>query len=522
MRGPDTVSTLNAANAASRVPGLSAVSNLGRSAARGALAMVFGQIGRLTVQLAGVLVLARVLSPRDYGAFAMVTAVVSLGELLQDFGLSSAAIQAPTVTRDQQTNLFWINTGIGLSLGVLVFACAPALAAFYNEPILTPITRALAPTFLINGLASQFRAHLTRNFQMTALSVAVVCAQTAGISAGLIGALNGLGPWALVAQQLTFTFVNLVVMIKATQFWPGLPRRNADIGAFLRFGGNLMATNLVGHISRSVNTVLIGNRFGAELAGLYDRAFMLLMLPLNQINVPANTVALPTLSKLQHDSPRFERFLLHGQTVLLHALLGAFAYAAAAGDVLIEIVMGEQWLPAAPLFRILTVAGAFQAASYATYWAFTAKGLTHQTLKFSLVTRSGLVLLLLAGLRWGVTGVTIAYSVGLACMWPIGLIWLARCSDAPALAMAKNGVRCLIAYSACAAAAYAAVCLAPSAAPFTKAVVSLTGMLSGMLVLFLAWPAYRADLYNIANTRTLLKREQRRSSPTPIDHKGTP
>lgn len=482
-------------------------SSLGRRAARGAMAMVFGQVGRLTVQLAGVLVLARVLSPEHYGVFAMVTAVVSLGELLQDFGLSSAAIQAPTVTQAQQTNLFWINAGIGVSLGCMVFAAAPTIAAFYHEPALVSITRALAPSFVINGCASQFRAHLTRHFRMTALSVAIVCAQAAGIAAGLVGALRGLGTWALVAQQLTFNFVNLALMVKASDFWPGLPRRNADIGGFLRFGGNLMATNLIGQISRSVNTVLIGNRFGAELAGLYDRAFMLLMLPLNQINVPANTVALPTLSKLQADAPRFERFLLHGQTVLLHALLAAFAYAAAAGDVLIKVVLGEQWLPAAPLFRILTIAGAFQAAGYATYWAFTAKGLTHQTLRFSVVTRSGLVLLLLLGLRWGVHGVTIAYALGLAAIWPVGLIWLARCSDAPALAMAKNGLRCLLAYCVCAAGAFAAVSCVPDAPPYLKIVVSLTGMLSTGCCLYALWPAYRKDLHDILNTRALLKRE---------------
>ena len=509
LRGPETISATN-------VPSLSAVQSLGRRAARGALTMVFGQIGRLTIQLAGVLVLARVLSPEHYGAFAMVTVIVSVGELLQDFGLSSDAIQAPTVTPAQQTNLFWINTGIGLSLAVLAYAGAPLIATFYHEPLLIPITRALTPTFVMNGLGSQFRAHLTRNFQMSALSLAVVSAQAAGITAGLVCALHGLGTWALVVQQLTFTFVNLVIMVKAARFWPGLPRTNTDIGAFLRFGGNLMATNLIGHISRSVNTVLIGNRFGAELAGLYDRAFMLLMLPLNQINVPANTVALPTLSKLQHEPARFDRFLLHGQTVLLHALLGAFAYAAAVGDVLIGLVMGEQWLPAAPMFRILTIAGAFQAAGYATYWAFTAKGLTHQTLRFSLVTRTGLVLMLVAGLRWGAMGVTIAYSLGILCMWPIGLYWLGRCSDAPVLAMAKNGARCLLAYSLCAAGAYAALCLVENAAPFAKVAASLLGMLSAMFVLFLAWPAYRADLYNIVNTRALLRRV------TPTDRKGTP
>lgn len=468
--------------------------------------MIFGQLGRIAVQFGGVLILARVLSPEDYGAFAMVTAVVGLGELLQDFGLSSAAIQAPQITRAQASNLFWINTSIGFALSLTVFLSAPAVAAFYHRPELIAITRALAPTFLINGMVSQLRAQLTRNFRMGALSIAVVSAQTAGICAGLIAALRGLGTWALVVQQLSFNTVNLAVIACAARFWPDLPARHVGTRSFLQFGGNLMATQLIAQLSRNLNTVLIGNRFGSELAGLYDRAFMLLMLPLNQINVPANTVALPTLSKLQDDRARFDRFLLHGQIVLLHVLLAVFAYAAAVGDVLIAVVMGDKWLPAAPLFRILTVAGAFQAASYANAWAFTAKGLTHQLLRYSMLTRAGLVLLLLGALRWGVTGVTAAYSAGLGLMWPLGLLWLRRTSNAPVAAMLKNALRCLLAYVLCAAAAYWAAHAAMELGRWAQIGASALGMLGCMSVLFGVWPAYRLDLRAIVETRSLLRR----------------
>jgi PST family polysaccharide transporter len=468
--------------------------------------MIVGQVGRLAIQLGGVLVLARLLKPEDYGAFAMVTAFVSFGELLQDFGLSSAAIQAKEVSHAQQSNLFWINTGIGMTLSVAAFLSAPAIAAFYHQPGLGPITQALAPTFLMNSVACQFRAHLTRSFHMAALSIVVVCAQAAGIAAGVTIALRGLGTWALVAQQLTFNFVQLALLVRAAEFWPALPSQYAETRSFLRFGGNLMGTQLINHFSRNLNTMLIGNRFGAELAGLYDRAFMLLMLPLNQINVPANTVALPTLSKLQHDSVRFSRFLLHGQTVLLHILLAVFAYAAAVGDALIAVVMGPQWLPAAPLFRILTVAGAFHAAGYATYWAFTAKGLTREIFRFSLITRVGLVTMMCAGLMWGVLGVTLAYSFGSALIWPIGLVWLRRTSDAPAVAMGRAGLRCLIAYSACAAVAYGAASMVNESSLYAQIVASALGMLTAIAALFCTWPSYRRDVHAILNTRTLLKK----------------
>jgi polysaccharide transporter, PST family len=482
-----------------------AMPNLGHRAARGALVMIIGQIGRLAIQLGGVLIMARVLAPQDYGAYAMVTALVSFGELLQDFGLSSAAIQAREVSHAQQSNLFWINASIGLTLTAAVFFGAPLIGMFYHQPALVPITQALAPTFAINGAACQFRAHLTRNFQMAALSIAVVAAQAAGLTAGLTAALHGLGTWSLVLQQLTFNVIQLGLLVRAAQFWPTLPSRNVGTRSFLRFGSSLMATQLLGQLSRNLNTMLIGNRFGAELAGLYDRAFMLLMLPLNQIQVPANTVALPTLSKLQSDSLRFERYLLHGQTLLLHTLLAVFAYAAAVGDVLISVVMGPQWQAAAPLFRILTVAGAFHAAGYATSWAFTAKGLSAEIFRFSLVTRIALVVLMCGGIAWGVRGATVAYALGTAVIWPIGLIWLKRTSDAPAWAMAQSGARCLVAYSICGLVAWRAACAVAKYSPYAQLAAAVLGMLCAGALLALVWPRYRSDLHAITKTRALLR-----------------
>lgn len=467
--------------------------------------MILGQIGRVAIQLGGLLIMARVLAPEHYGAFAMVNVVVSFGELLQDFGLSSAAIQAREVTHAQQSNLFWINSGIGLTLSIVVFAGAPLVGDFYQQPALVPITYALTPTFLMNGVACQFRAHLTRSFRMAALSSVVVIAQALGLAAGLAAALRGAGAWALVTQQLTFNLVQLTLLVRASQFRPSLPSRDAEIRGFLRFGGNLMATQLINHVSRNFNTMLIGNRFGPGLAGLYDRAFILLMLPLNQIQAPANTVALPTLSKLQHDAPRFERFLLHGQTLLLHLLMAVFAYAAAVGDLLIGVVMGEQWLPAAPLFRILTVAGAFHAAGYATYWAFTAKGLTGQIFRLTLVTRVMLIALMCAGIAWGAQGVTIAYSLGSGLSWPLGLLWLHRVSDAPALAMAKNGVRCLVAYAGCACVAFTAARLTGAFSPYAQIAASALAMSCAIAAMYWLWPRYRDDVHAIINTRKLLR-----------------
>src|SRR5829696_6310068 len=144
------------------VAAMTAPAHLGRRAARGALVTLAGQAARIVVQLASVVILARLLDPGDYGVLAMVLAVVGVGEIFRDFGLSSAAVQAKDLTVAQRDNLFWINTAIGVVLAVLVFASAVPLAVLYDEPVLRDVTRVLAVTFVLNGLATQFRADLVR------------------------------------------------------------------------------------------------------------------------------------------------------------------------------------------------------------------------------------------------------------------------------------------------------------------------------------------------------------------------
>ena len=123
---------------------MSAPAHLGRRAARGALVTLTGQAARILIQLTSVVVLARLLDPRDYGVLAMVLAVVGVGEIFRDFGLSSAAVQAKDLTLHQRDNLFWINTAIGVVLAVLVFAAAGPLAGLDEEAVLRDVDRVRA------------------------------------------------------------------------------------------------------------------------------------------------------------------------------------------------------------------------------------------------------------------------------------------------------------------------------------------------------------------------------------------
>ncbi|QEO14166.1 lipopolysaccharide biosynthesis protein [Agromyces intestinalis] len=475
--------------------------SLGASASRGAAVTLGAQLVRVLVQLAGIVVLARLLTPADYGVLAMVLAIIGVGEVFRDFGLSAAAVQAREVTHAQRTNLFWINTGIGALLAVAVCAASGPIAAFYGDPRLQPVAIALSATFLLNGLATQFRADLNRRMRFMRLSSAEIAGQIAGLVVGVWLALGGAGYGALVAQQLVVAAATLVALVAVTGWWPGLPSRGVPMRGFLRFGGNLVASQLVAYASRNVDSVVIGATVGASALGLYNRAFQLMLMPLNQVNAPSTRVALPVLSRLQDSPARYAEFIGLGQAFMLNLVGAILAFGCAQAGPLIDLALGAQWEPAVPIFRILAVAGFFQAAGYATYWVFLSKGLTGAHLAYTLATRPVMIGLIVLGSFWGVLGVAAVFAIATAVLWPIALWWAGRVSDAPVGMLWRNGVRAFAVHATAGAASFAATAWLPDAAWALRLAVGALAFAGALGVAALALRPFRDDVRRMVAIR---------------------
>ena len=432
------------------------VHGMGRRAARGAAITIGGQATRIVLQVGGVVVLARLLSPTDYGLIAMVTAITGIGELFRDFGLSSAAIQAKTLSVAQRSNLFWLNSAIGLLLCVLTASLAVPISHLYGQPDLVPVVHALALTFLFNGMATQFRADLTRRMAFTRLAVIDVASSAVALVAAIAMALAGAGYWALVGQQLTTALVLLIGVLIVAPWRPGLPRRGVPMRGLLSFGWNLLATQLVGYASNNVDSLTIGIRFGAVQLGLYNRAYQLLMSTLSQLRAPTTTVALPILSRLRDDPVRFAEFVRRGQLALAYGLVAGLAFVAAAAEPLTAILLGDQWLSATPLIRLLAIAGMFQTLAYVGYWVYLARGLTGVLLRYTIVSAIIKIICVVGGSHWGTVGVAAGFALAPALSWPLSLWWLSRHSPVQLWTLIGGALRTLAAFGISGVAAYLA------------------------------------------------------------------
>lgn len=478
---------------------------LGRSAARGGAVIMIGQVLKILAQLINLIVLARLLEPSDFGLVAMVLSVYGLGEVLRDFGLSTASIQAKNISKGQVSNLFWINLLIGSVIALIAYSSAGFLAKFFEREELVNIGHVMCLMFIFNGLAAQYKAQLNRKLMFFEMTVSDVLGAFMGIFAGILVAYKGYGYWAIVAQQLTQFFVQMVLYVYFGRWIPSLPSRKENMHSFYGFGWNLMIAQLLNYLTRSMPSIIIGNKLGAASLGYYDRAFQILMLPLNQLNAPSSSVAVPILSRLNNeDKKKYNEFVIFGQNVMVHIVLAFLAMASTQTEALVSVVLGEKWLDLVPIFRCLCGAGAFLALSYASYWVFVSKGITDSLLKLTLVSRPILILITIIGLAWGVEGVALFYSIGLMFNWVLGVFWL-RNTGVPIRIMILRPLGVVICYFSASAVSYFMMSFFTFSG-YASIIVGWLLMLIVLCFMYLVIPFFRNSINSLMSIRQYLRK----------------
>lgn len=481
------------ASAAGAPGGTQPPGTLSARAARGTAVTLAAQAVRALLQFGSVVVLARLLTPRDFGLVAMVTAVIGIADLVRDFGLSSAAIQSAELTDAERTNLFWANLALGAGCTAVALASTPLVVACYRQPRLAPIVLTLAWVFLVTGANTQFRTDLARRMRFLALSGSDIAAQAGGIAVAVTLAMLGAGLWAIVVQQLCVAVLGLAINVWSVHRLPGLPHRHVSLRRFFRFGGGLLGTQLIAYLTKNVDNIALGSAWGAAPLGLYGRAYQLLMMPLNQINAPLTNVALPVLARVQHDEEVFARYLARAQLVGCYVTATAFCVAAGLAEPVVLVLFGPRWAGVAPVFAVLALGGVFRAVAQIAYWIFLARGRTSDQLRQDLVLRPVMILLILAGLPWGPVGVAAGHSVAFLGYWIATMAYVGQVADVDTKPLLRNAGRAVVGFGApCGLAAHVATLGSlPAAVELGLGLAAAAGW-AGLAAAFV--PAIRTDL----------------------------
>lgn len=462
--------------------------SLRTTASRGSAITLVGQVVRMLIMLASVIVLSRLLDQTDFGLIAMVVAIAGVAEIFRDFGLSMAALQAKTLTQRQKSNLFWINVLVGTALGAIIFALAWPIAAFYGQPELVTIVQAVAVVYPLGGLTAQFRVAINRSLRFGVLAIVDTVPAFLALAGAVVLAATGFGVTALVVQQVATALLTLIASVALGRWWPSLPHRGEQMRPLLTFGVSFAATQLLSYATRNADSIMIGRVWGPTVLGFYDRAFQLAVAPINQLNVPMSRVAIPVLARVVDDRARFASALREAQLFAAYITSTGLLVLGAVGVPLVTVLLGPSWTFTGVILGVLTIGTMFRAIQQISYWMFMSQGLAGSQLKLHLIGQPVIIALMLAGLPWGAVGVAAGNALGYGLFWLASLLWAGRVSQLDVRPLIWDGARTVLTVGLPAGLAALAVVLF---VPFVPIALLLTAIAAAIAWLAVIWACSR-------------------------------
>jgi O-antigen/teichoic acid export membrane protein len=378
---------------------------------RGGSFMFAGQLLRTGVTIGSNIVVARLLSPNDYGLFGM-AAVVS-GFLLQfaSFRVHLAVIQCKDVSDAQLSTLFWAQLIWSSFLAVACWASGPLITLWFHEPTAAKLLAVLGLTLPLNAAYGWHLTLLRRQLQFRTVATIDLVAYTLATLLVVVGAWSGLGYWALAIGVVGERIVGAIITWTQVPWRPGRPQRGSGVRSFIAFGGNLTASGLLSYATRNVDNAMIGWRWGAASLGEYARAYAVFISPLSQLFPPLHEVMVPILSRVQDRDEELLRLFTLAVRVLAWLTMPLTVLILVAADPLIVVLLGEKWRGSAPILQWLCVGGTVQTIHAALGWLYIARAQARAVLRFGSFAAIVTILSFLAGLPFGPRYVAAAYSL---------------------------------------------------------------------------------------------------------------
>jgi PST family polysaccharide transporter len=387
--------------------------DLKKRAIRGGGASISARSADFLLQLCGTLLLARILTPEDFGLIAMVTAVTGFFLIFKDLGLTEATIQSAKITHEQVSTLFWINVAFCILIATLISLFSPLLADFFKEPRLKLITIVSSSSFIFAGFTNQHMALLRRQMHFYRIAIIEIIAVLVGTAITVIFALQSPSYWALVARPVIQACITCCGAWIACSWRPGLPVRNADIGGMIKFGANALGFFCVNYFARNLDKALVGWRSGADVLGNYSRAYYLFIAPINQFCIPLHGVAVTTLSKLRNNTVQFRKFYFKALTAISFVGMPLSTFLAAMGRELILLLLGPKWISATGIFMIFGLSSGVLIISGTNSWLHVSLGRTDRWFRWGIFSTIITALFFVCGLPFGATGVALGYTLSL-------------------------------------------------------------------------------------------------------------
>lgn len=358
------------------------------------------------------LLLARLLSPADYGLVGYATVYLGLVALVNELGLSAAIVQQRHLTKEQIAKLGGVSALLGVAFFGLTVAVAPLVAGFFNEPRVQPIVAILASTFILRGFQVLPRALMTREltFNKLAWIDGVEAAMLAGTT--LILALMGYGYWALVFGSIVGTATGTVLAWWWHPHRISWPNDFHTIRDAVSYGAHVAAARVTWYVYSNADFAVVGRMLGTVALGAYTFGWTIANIPVEKVSAVLSRVTTGVFASAQHDAVAIRRYLLsltEGLSILTFPIAAGLALVARE---FVLVVLGDQWEPAIAPMAILVAYSGFRSITVLFGQVLVATGRARRNMHFSLIAAVTLPILFAIGAQWGTAGVAFGWIIG--------------------------------------------------------------------------------------------------------------
>lgn len=395
------------------------------SAFRAVVWKALENIGTKGIQFVIQIILARILTPDDYGIVAILTVFISLSNVFIQNGFATSLIQKKEATQEDFCTALFSSLGIAVFFYIILFTTAPFIASFYKMEDLALYIRVQALVLFAGAFNSIQCAYVTRELNFRAYTMATLIASLVSGIAGVIFAMNGLGVWALIFQQLIANYLAVAVLYLLVEWRIQLFFSIERLKALFGYGWKILASSLINSLYANMYNLIIGKIYTQELLGLYSRGQQLPFLVIENLNGTVQSVTLPILSKMQDDptgmKDKMKRALALNAFVVFPAMLGLSAIS----HEFIYVVLGKKWLEAVPYMELLSLIYCMYPIHTMNIQCMNALGRSDLFLKLEIVKKILEIMMVVITIKHGLVAMIIGQIVLSFIGMPIN-IWPAK------------------------------------------------------------------------------------------------
>lgn len=369
---------------------------------KGILWNSFEMFGGKLIQIAITIILARILSPEDFGVLGLLVIFTELSKVVLDSGFAQALIRKKDVNQVDFTSVFYFNIVVGIAVYILLYLLTPFISGFYNYPELTDIARVVFVSILINSFGIVQNAKIVREVNFKALAKRTIIANLISGIIAILLAHRGFGVWSLVIQMILASFFRVVLLWRFSNWLPSFSFSFKPIKELFVFSGNLLLSGIFDVIVSNIQTLLIGKFYSKAALGFYTQGKQLSSLPAQTLTSIVRNVTYPTLSVIQDNVDElrgaYRKIIKMAVFVIMPLMLGLLAV----GNNLIPFVLGDKWIPSVSYFMLLCITGAFFPLYSIGQNLFLVRGNSKLYLKVSILKRIIALIAILITIRYSV------------------------------------------------------------------------------------------------------------------------